>query len=181
LDSNTSRKEKLEKYRQKRVKRNFNRPADQARKERAQARVRDEFGHFLASPKPNDLEKEKILEQMDDVKSELEAWRRESQLLKDKLSEVERKLEEQQKLNAQLQYENRMLWSSVPRSDIFNTLNPEASYVEAFKEKVDFANIELNWTDSPFIAGLPRSAEDEAYCERSWAYPTDPHNMAGYS
>jgi len=175
LDANTVRKEKLEKYRQKRTKRNYNRPADQARRERAQARVRDELGHFVASPKTLDSEKEKMLEEMDDVKNQLEAWRKESQMLKDRLSAVEQKLAEQQQLNSKLLHENRLLWSSVPRSDVFNTLNPEASYADAFKEKVDFANIELNWTDSPLLNELIGSSDEK--CERFG--PVDPYYVAG--
>jgi len=174
-DGNVARKERLEKYRQKKMKRNYNRPADQARRERAQARVRDELGHFVASPKTPDPEKEKMLEEMGDVKNQLEAWRRESQELKNRLLAMEQRLAEQEQLNNKLLHENRLLWSTVPTSDVFNTLNPEASYADAFREKVDFANVELNWTDSPLLNELIGSSDEK--CER--IFPLDPYQIAG--
>jgi len=169
-DPNVTRKERLEKYRHKRSKRNWNRPADQARRERAQARIRDEFGHFVASSKSFDNEKEKSQEEMEVVRSQLEAWRRESQMLKDRLSQIEQRLEEQQKLNNELLHENRILWSTVPTNDVFNTLNPEASYVDAFKEKIDFTNVELNTTDSRYVAELLKVGDelDSNSSSRSW-------------
>ena len=144
------RQEKLEKYRQKRVKRNWNRPVDQARRERAQHRVRDEHGHFVSSKNNN----RHIQEEMNDVRHQLQEYRMESLQLKNKLSEVEQQLEEQQKLNSALSaflHENRVLYPTVPISDLFNTLNPNASYADAFKEKIDFSCIDLHWTESPFL------------------------------
>lgn len=156
---------------------------------RAQARIRDEFGHFVASSKSFDNEKEKSQEEMEGmlllyficdgtwltivvivVRSQLEAWRRESQMLKDRLSQIEQRLEEQQKLNNELLHENRILWSTVPTNDVFNTLNPEASYVDAFKEKIDFTNVELNTTDSRYVAELLKVGDelDSNSSSRSW-------------
>jgi len=152
VSSSELRKEKLEKYRQKRTKRNFNRPVDQARRERAQARPRDEFGHFL-SPK-KDVEKERMQVEMIDVKTQLETWMKESQLLKDRLFAMEHKLQEQEQLNNDLLHENRILWSTIPATDVFNTLRPGTSFIDAFKEKVDLSNVELNFTDSPYLEGI---------------------------
>jgi len=161
LSSVNTRKEKLEKYRQKRTKRNWNRQVDPTRRERAQARQRDEFGHFLSGPKKSDPEKERMQSEMDEVRNKLEAWMRESLALKNKLSEVENRLEEQEKINTELIHENRILWSTIPQSDVFNTIRPGTPYVDAFKEKIDFANIELNSTDSPFLESLKLDEDPE--------------------
>lgn len=153
MDQNAKRQEKLEKYRQKRVKRNWNRPVDQARRERAQHRVRDEHGHFVSSKNSKNIQDE-----MMDVRLQLQEYRMESLQLKNKLSEVEQQLEEQQKLNSALSaflHENRVLYPTVPISDLFNTLNPNATYADAFKEKIDFSCIDLHWTESPFIEKDP--------------------------
>jgi hypothetical protein len=143
--------------------------------QRAQARPRDEFGHFLSGPKKSDPEKERMRSEMDgklrtlvycnnsilEVRNKLEAWMKESLALKSKLFEVENRLEEQEKINTQLLHENRILWSTIPQSDIFNTIRPGTPYVDAFKEKIDFANIELNSTDSPFLESLKLDEDPE--------------------
>jgi hypothetical protein len=155
------RREKLEKYRQKRIKRNWNRPVDQARRERAQSRPRDELGHFLSTTKRSE-NPQKVLLAMDDVRNQLEVWMKESQELQSKLSVVEQQLQEQQKLNTQLLHENRILWSTIPTNDVFNTIRPGTPYVEAFKEKVDLSNIELNFTDSPFLESTKLDEDSES-------------------
>jgi hypothetical protein len=159
IDQNSSkRQEKLEKYRQKRGKRNWNRPVDQARRERAQHRVRDEFGHFVSSKQQSS---KYLQDEMMDVKLQLQEFRMESLQLKNKLNEVEIQLEEQQKLNSALSaflHENRILYPTVPTADLFNTLNPNASYADAFKEKIDFSAIDLHWTESPYNQKDPNTS-----------------------
>jgi hypothetical protein len=108
------RQERLEKYRQKRGKRNWNRPVDQARRERAQHRVRDEFGHFVSSKSSPNSSKSSPLRSDDNSP------------------------------------QDDLLYGTVPIQDLFNTLNPNATYVDAFKEKIDFGLIDLNWTESRF-------------------------------
>jgi len=162
------KQEKLEKYRQKRTKRNYNRPIDQARRERAQTQIRDSQGHFIN-------EKIQIKTDLNEVKNKLAASEEESKILKDKLANMEQELarlrqkaEEanasqqamiehlinQQQMNKKLISENRLLWTTVPTNEVFSTLNKPTqgnSFVSAFKEKIDFANIELNWTDSSIL------------------------------
>jgi len=155
------RQEKLEKYREKRAKRNFHRPVDQGKSERACARTRDPYGQFASESK---REQEKM-------RQALEASQRESMLLKSRmmaiekeLAEVRRRAEEEQAtkqalqkqleaqthMNQALLCENSLLWSSVPADEVFNTSNPNNPpvFLDAFKQKIDLSTIELNWTDS---------------------------------
>lgn len=159
-----ARQEKLEKYREKRAKRNYNRPVDQGKRERACARTRDSNGHFAMEAK---REQEKM-------RQALEASQRESILLKNKLSNIEqellqlrqkaqeeiankqhiqKQLEAQQQMNQVLMCENTLLWSTVPSDEVFNTINQTNPpiFLDAFKQKIDFSTIELNWTDSPHL------------------------------
>jgi len=160
-----TREEKLERYRQKRLKRNFNRPVDTARSERALARARDPSGQF-AFEKPS---QKKMKECLDLMKNKLAVTQRESEDLQSKLRSVEKELamlrqkaedadmtkarmlvelEQQQTINNQL---TQLLWSSVPSAEVFSTIRPGAPFAEAFKETVDLSMIELNETDSPFL------------------------------
>jgi flagellar biosynthesis GTPase FlhF len=162
-----ARQEKLEKYREKRAKRNYNRPVDQGKRERACARSRDQNGQFTSE---NKREQEKMRQALE----ALEASNKESELLKSKLSSVERELEQlrrraeeerlakqhmlrqleaQQKMNQDLLHENTLLWSTVPVDQVFNTINPTNPpvFLDAFKQKIDFSSIELNYTDSPHL------------------------------
>jgi len=159
-----ARQEKLEKYREKRAKRNFNRPVDQGKRERACARSRDQNGQFTSETK---REQEKM-------RQALEASHHESELLKSKLSSIEHELEQlrrraeeeqlaqqtmmkqleaQQRMNQALLRENTLLWSTVPTDEVFNTINQTNPpvFLDAFKQKIDFSTIELNWTDSPHL------------------------------
>jgi chemotaxis protein histidine kinase CheA len=162
-----ARQEKLEKYREKRAKRNYNRPVDQGKRERACARSRDQNGQFTSE---NKREQEKMRQALE----ALEASNKESELLKSQLSQVERELEQlrrraeeerlakqhmlkqleaQQRMNQDLIHENTLLWSTVPIDQVFNTINPTNPpvFLDAFKQKIDFSTIELNWTDSPHL------------------------------
>jgi len=162
-----ARQEKLEKYREKRAKRNYNRPVDQGKRERACARSRDQNGQFTSE---NKREQEKMRQALE----ALEASNKESELLKSKLSSVERELEQlrrraeeerlakqhmlkqleaQQKMNQDLLHENTLLWSTVPVDQAFNTINQTNPpvFLDAFKQKIDFSSIELNYTDSPHL------------------------------
>jgi len=150
-----SRKEKLEKYRQKRTKRNWNRPVDQARRERAQARERDELGHFIPTNKslntPNmtgSSKKERFSETSRDISQELEILIQDLSSCSDI---VEGEASCSNNGQSTVYHENRIHWSSVPMNDVFNTLNPNTSYADAFKEKIDFGSIELHWTASPYV------------------------------
>jgi len=159
-----ARQEKLEKYREKRAKRNFNRPVDQAKRERACARSRDQNGQFTSETK----------REQEMMRKALEASHQESQLLKSKLSSIEQELEQlrkraeeeklakqnmlkqleaQQRMNQDLLRENTLLWSTVPVDEVFNTINQTNPpvFLDAFKQKIDFSAIELNWTDSPHL------------------------------
>jgi hypothetical protein len=156
-----ARQEKLEKYREKRAKRNYNRPVDQGKSDRACARTRDTHGQFASESK---REQEKM-------RQALEASQWESMLLKSKmkaieqeLAEVRRRAEEEQAtkqalqkqleaqthMNQELLRENSLLWSTVPSDEVFNTTNQNNPpvFLDAFKQKIDFSTIELNWTDS---------------------------------
>jgi len=157
------RQEKLELYREKRTRRNFNRPVDQGKRERACARTRDLHGHFA-------IESTK----QEKMRQALEASKRESMMLKSKLSNIEqelaelrqkaeeastskqhiqKQLEAQQEMNQALLRENSVLWSTVPSDEVFNTINTTnpPGFLDAFKQKIDFSTIELNWTDSPHL------------------------------
>jgi len=108
------------------------------------------------------------------MRQELEASQRESLLLKIKmvaiekeLAEVKRRAEEEQAtkqalqqqllaqehMNEALLRENSVLWSTVPSDEVFNTTNQSNPpvFLDAFKQKIDFSTIELNWTDSPHL------------------------------
>jgi len=159
-----TRQEKLEKYREKRTKRNYNRPVDQGKRDRACARSRDANGHFATESK----------REQERMRQALEASQQESLMLKSKLSNVEQELLElrqkaeeatackqyiqslldlQQHVNQDLLRENTLLWSTVPVDEVFSTINQTNPpvYLDAFKQKVDLSNIELNWTDSPHL------------------------------
>eukprot|EP01118_Nematostelium_gracile_P010308 TRINITY_DN3533_c0_g1_i1.p1 TRINITY_DN3533_c0_g1~~TRINITY_DN3533_c0_g1_i1.p1 ORF type:complete len:300 (-),score=84.38 TRINITY_DN3533_c0_g1_i1:306-1205(-) len=158
-----ARQQKLERYREKRTRRNFNRQVDPAKSERACARSRDINGHFVVENKPTQ-----------DMLAALEASQNESRMLQSKLSNIEQELallrqkaeeasysklymlqqlEAQQKMNQQLIQENSFLWATVPVDEIFNTTNQNNPpvFVDAFKQKIDFANMKLNYTDSPHL------------------------------
>jgi hypothetical protein len=158
-----ARQEKLEKYREKRARRNFNRQVDQGKRERACARTRDLHGHFAIESA-----------RQEKMRQALEASKRESMMLKSKLSNIEQEmaalrqkaeeasaskqhiqqqLEAQQEINQVLLLQNSLLWSTVPSDEVFNTIsttNPPG-FLDAFKQKIDFSTIELNWTDSPHL------------------------------
>jgi len=159
-----ARQEKLEKYREKRAKRNYNRPVDQGKRDRACARSRDANGHFATESK----------REQERMRQALEASQQESLMLKSKLSNVEQELFElrqkaeeataykqyiqslldlQQHVNQDLLRENTLLWSTVPVDEVFSTINQTNPpvYLDAFKQKVDLSTIELNWTDSPHL------------------------------
>jgi hypothetical protein len=159
-----ARQEKLEKYREKRLRRNYNRPVDQGKRERACARTRDPYGHFASEAK----------REQERMRQALEASQRESMMLRSKLSNIELELallrqkaeeatsskehiqsllEAQQQMNQALLRENTLLWSTVPSDEVFNTSNPNnpPEFLDAFKQKIDFSTIELNWTDSPLL------------------------------
>jgi len=180
-----SRQEKLEKYRQKRIKRTYCRSTDPIRRERAYSRTRDEFGHFVfENSKKRDAAEAAAQEDLSVVINQLEASKRESMELKQKLQIVlhemlalrkkaeevttekavmQQALEEQKKMNEKLLQENRLLWDGVPINEIFSTIRtPHTNYVnvEAFKEKIDLTNIELNWTHSPHLEAA-RLEEEE--------------------
>lgn len=177
------RSEKIEKYRNKRASRKWNRPVDPLKSERAQMRSRDENGHFIAEidKKPFNLEQEPD-QVFKEVMRQLVTSQKEAQFLQNRISEMEQELtqlrqrakaasdseslminqlEAQQKINEDLQKENRLLWQTVPLSDVFSTLRPDHSYVDlsAFKSKVDFSEFDLNWTDSPHLEAA-RMEED---------------------
>jgi len=172
-----ARHEKLEKYRDKRARRNFNRPIDVGKRERACGRARDLHGHFASESK---REQEKM-------RQALEASQKESFMLKNKLSNIEQELamlrkkaeeasasklqiqhmlEAQQRMNQDLLRENNLLWSTVPQDEVFNTVrqNPPV-FLGAFKEKIDLSAIELNWTDSPH---LEAARLEDADLEQRW-------------
>jgi len=170
----TNREEKLKKYRQKRAKRNWNRGADPVRRERAQSRVRDTNGQFVPESHP-------VLVELDNVKTRLAQSQTESQFLHGQLGAVmqelallrkkaedalaskefmQKQLEEQQTINNQLIDENRLLWSTVPIKEVFNTIRPGNPLAEAFKENINYGNVELNCTDSPFLEAARIEVEE---------------------
>jgi len=175
-----SKQEKLERYRQKRSKRNTYRPPDPTRRERAHSRTRDERGQFAN-------EKTQIKTDLSEVKTKLALTEEESKILKEKMNAMEQELarlrqkteeatmtqqemlealEAQRLMNKKLLNENRLLWSTVPTNEVFSTIKKsnQNSYVKAFTEKIDFANIELNSTDSPHL----EAARMEEDFERRW-------------
>jgi len=176
-----SRKEKLEKYRQKRSKRNFNKPADEAKRERALSRPRDEFGHFNPGLLSR-AEQAKLLTEMEQMKKQLYLSQSHSFMLLEKMrsmeqqvtkfkqiaenvsasqADVRKALERQQLINQTLLKENRMLWQTVPINETFNTIRPDFPYAEPFKEKIDLSEVELNWTDSPILEAVSKDLESE--------------------
>jgi hypothetical protein len=185
-----ARQEKLEKYREKRARRNYNRPVDQGKRERACARTRDANGHFASEQSKREQVK---------MKQALEASQRESKLLKSKLSDIEQELQElrqraeeeiaykehiqkqleaQQQMNQALICENTLLWSTVPSDEVFNTINQTNPpvFLDAFKQKVDFSTIELNWTDSPHLEAA--RLEDTEF-EQRWDVMSEDCFFAG--
>lgn len=166
----------MEKYRQKRTKRNFTRSVDMGRRERAQSRTRDINGQFLIERKDTAREQ---------MQSQLEASRRESLELQAKLSFIfselqalrrkaeeasmqreimKEELETQKRMNEVLMEENSLLWTTVPLNEVFSTIRGH-SYVEAFKELVDLTQIKLNETDSRF---LEAARKEQSEVEQRW-------------
>jgi len=122
-----SRKEKLEKYRQKRAKRNYNRPTDPQKSIRAQNRQRSpSTGQFVA---------EKILEEKVDIVNDLmEKVNIMEQELKT-LRESENKMKERLII---LQDENDLLWKKVPQKEVFHSANSNFVPKAPFETKIDF-------------------------------------------
>jgi len=180
LTREPSREEKLERYRQKRTKRNFVRSVDSARSERASSRSRDTSGQFV----PEKNSQKKVKGDLEEMKSLLELSQKESLLLQQRLCAVERELErlkqkaddadaskaqlekeleDQQRINKNLM--DSMLWSTVPSNEIFSTIRPGNAISEAFKETINFSDIELNVTDSPF---LTQARVEDTEFEKRW-------------
>jgi hypothetical protein len=168
-----SRKEKLEKYRQKRSKRNFNRPIDEGRRERALSRTRDELGHFHSEPH--------VLAEMEQVKKQLYFSQTQSMMLMEKLKTMEDQLTQfkkiaetasasqeavqkalahQQRINLGLLKQNQLLWQTVPTSETFNTTRPDFPFAEPFKEKIDLSEVELTWTDSKILEAAQKETTE---------------------
>jgi len=161
----SKREAKLEKYRQKRAKRNYNRPVDTVKSERAKERSRIPSGQFATEKKKKN--------ELDEVRNRLENSEKESRFLRDKLSAVEqelallrqraedaqlskstlqKQLEEQHKINMELVRSlNQSLWQTVPPNEVFNTIRPGNPFGDAFTEAVNLNTVELNSTDSPFL------------------------------
>lgn len=175
-----TRTEKIEKYRNKRSSRNWNRQSDPNKKAAAQSRPRDVTGQFVSDSK-NPVR----FAALQEVMKQLEMTQKESKLLNERLSAMEQELaqlrnhaiesrineektkqalEFQQSLNRDLMTENQFLWQTVPQDEIFTTLNPDHPYVdrEPFFSKIDLSEIEssLVLTDSPYLGREVSSTEE---------------------
>lgn len=191
-----TRTEKIEKYRNKRSSRNWNRQADPSKKAVAQSRPRDATGQFLSDKDPVRLGA------LHEVMKQLEMTQKESKLLHERLSAMEnelaqlrnhaiesriseenakRALEAQRNLNHDLLSENQFLWQTVPQDEIFTTLNPDHPYVdrEPFLSKIDLSEIEntLAWTSSHYLeqarenncpSSSPSSSSSESLAENTF-------------
>jgi len=159
-----ARQEKLEKYREKRARRNYNRPVDQGKRERACARTRDPHGHFASESKreqeimrqaleASQLESMMLKSKLSNIEQELAALRQKAEEASASKQHIQKQLEAQQQMNQALLRENTLLWSTVPSGEVFNTANQNnpPGFLDAFKQKVDLSTIELNWTDSPHL------------------------------
>eukprot|EP01114_Cavostelium_apophysatum_P020172 TRINITY_DN668_c0_g1_i1.p1 TRINITY_DN668_c0_g1~~TRINITY_DN668_c0_g1_i1.p1 ORF type:complete len:445 (+),score=97.26 TRINITY_DN668_c0_g1_i1:263-1597(+) len=171
------RQEKLDKYRQKRGKRNYTRAADPLKRERAQSRSRDEQGHFV-------VEKDtQIMSDLYDVKSQLVQSQEESKLLLSRLQRMEqemallkqkaeqatvsqevmmKELAAQKNMNRVLIQENGILWTSVPSDQTFSTIRQNSPYVRPFEEKIDISTAvqDLTFTDSAYLEAARTQGED---------------------
>jgi len=125
-----SRKEKLDKYRQKRAKRNYNRPVDPQKSIKAMNRQRSpSTGQFVA---------EKILDEKVDIVNDLmEKVNIMEQELKT-LRESENRMKEKLII---LQDENELLWKTVPQKEVFHSANSQFVPKAAFQTKIDFKKI----------------------------------------
>ena len=175
-NNNTQRKEKLQKYKQKRTKRNWNRPVDQGRRERAQARIRDEFGHFVPNNKRINCNNHPIIANLDENSQcsfdinqlELQLLMQQELLSLQHCSDSNIEINDNATINNEngvtvnsnnnnnMIHENRIHWSTVNMKDVFNSLNSN-SFNVAFKEKIDFTSIELNVTESPYHTNYSNS------------------------
>jgi len=158
------RQEKLEKYREKRARRNYNRPVDQGKRDRACGRTRDPHGHFASESKreqeimrqaleASQLESMMLKSKLTNIEQELIALRQKAEEASALKQHIQKQLEAQQQMNQALLRENTLLWSTVPSGEVFNTANQSnpPGFLDAFKQKVDLSAIELNWTDSPHL------------------------------
>jgi bifunctional ADP-heptose synthase (sugar kinase/adenylyltransferase) len=119
------RKEKLERYRQKRLKRNYNREPNSTASARAQSRPRDENGHFV-STMPfdfNEFKRQLVQSQQEctyyksrlaDAEQELARMRKTAEEAMAAKEAMEKELLQQRQLTNQLTEENRLLWAANP-------------------------------------------------------------------
>eukprot|EP01102_Stenamoeba_stenopodia_P008060 TRINITY_DN2286_c0_g1_i1.p1 TRINITY_DN2286_c0_g1~~TRINITY_DN2286_c0_g1_i1.p1 ORF type:complete len:331 (-),score=62.02 TRINITY_DN2286_c0_g1_i1:611-1603(-) len=156
----TSKEEKISKYRQKRLKRNFNRPVDHQRSQMAEKRPRDEKGKFQEAASPSSMGKrveQSLRAQVDELKERLALSESESRALKEKLAYMEQELRllklttlqctEQE--NKPSSPDRQKLSGSPPSSYGFSSTN-----VQCYTEKIDFSKIELRKTDSPHLEAV---------------------------
>lgn len=182
--SSLDRKIKLEKYRNKRATRNWNRQSDVHNKK---GRPQNEMGDSNLIKEQIFLEVIKQLEstqkQSQDLSQKLSAMERELDELRRSALEarrneenVKRELEYQQNLNKRLLSENQFLWETVPQDELFTTLNPDHLFVdrEAFLSKIDLSDIDLVWTDSPFLEEAREKAANESMKQPETYQPQNP-------
>eukprot|EP01116_Phalansterium_solitarium_P023192 TRINITY_DN7997_c0_g1_i2.p1 TRINITY_DN7997_c0_g1~~TRINITY_DN7997_c0_g1_i2.p1 ORF type:complete len:444 (+),score=84.45 TRINITY_DN7997_c0_g1_i2:217-1548(+) len=92
FQSIAARKQKLERYRQKRVKRNYNREVDQTRSQRAATKPRDENGHFVNDGGATKAEREAMIYNLNEMKQQLLACQEEKKTLSDRTNRLEHEL-----------------------------------------------------------------------------------------
>lgn len=154
-----AKEEKISKYRQKRLKRNFNRPVDTQRSQIAEKRPRDEKGKFQEAASPSSMGKrveQSLRAQVDELRERLALSESESRALKEKLAYMEQELRLLKLTTLQcsdLEYKpsspERKLSGSPPSSYGFSSTN-----VQCYTEKIDFSKIELRKTDSPHLEAV---------------------------
>lgn len=163
---NSLKEEKISKYRQKRCKRNFNRPVDAQRSSLAEKRPRDEKGKFsepLPSPSMGKRVERSLRAQVTELKERLAHSETESRALREKLAYMEQELR-LLKLTAQTKAaederptEKSKLSSSPPSA--YGFTSTDTLLQDGYTEKIDFSKIELRKTDSPHLEAERRKTE----------------------
>jgi len=177
MDKKSEYAEKLERYREKRMKRKWSRMPDQRLSQAAQNRPRDECGKFTsdekaaamssheASQKASSLQK-----QLDELMQQLSRSQYESKLLREKLVQTERELGllrtshsspksipddmYQRQVITHAQASQPDLYACADDGIIYSPFKGGNAILSAFKEKVDFSQKkqDLRPINSPFLS-----------------------------
>jgi hypothetical protein len=85
-------------------------------------------------------ESQALRARLSSIERELQILRQAAQLASESQRMMKQRLEEQQNLNEKLMKENRLLWSTVPSKQVFNSYNPTLSQVRHIPTPISHLN-----------------------------------------